>query len=234
MWIGCEVMKYKMVVEGVFAKKLNRFVAEVYISGKLEQVHIKNTGRLKETLQPGARLALETSDNPHRKTRYSIIAARKGNRWINIDSQIPNKLVYDAIAAGKIKEFHGIRDLKREARFRNSRFDLFYNRSERGGFIEVKGVTLEQDGLAMFPDAPTTRGTKHVETLMQAVQAGYEATVLFIIQMKGCHAFTTHHAMDPNFHKALQEAERLGVRLLAYDSHVTASTIQLDRPIPII
>ncbi|WP_156857954.1 DNA/RNA nuclease SfsA [Oceanobacillus sp. AG] len=227
-------MKYGKVVEGIFAKKLNRFVAEVYINGELEKVHIKNTGRLTEILKPGVPLSLETSDNPNRKTRFSIIAARKEERWVNIDSQIPNKLVYDALAAGKIKEFHGIRDLKREARFGNSRLDLFYYRDERGGFIEVKGVTLEQDGLAMFPDAPKTRGTKHVETLIQAVQEGYEATVLFVIQMKGCHSFTSHRVMDPHFHEALQEAEHLGVRILAYDSHVTASTIQLDRLLPIV
>uniref|UniRef100_UPI0036D274CC DNA/RNA nuclease SfsA n=1 Tax=Flavobacterium myungsuense TaxID=651823 RepID=UPI0036D274CC len=131
-----------------------------------------------------------------------------------------------------MKEFHGIRDLKREARFGNSRFDLFYYRDERGGFIEVKGVTLEQDGLAMFPDAPTTRGTKHVETLIQAVQEGYEATVLFVIQMKAVIIYVTSRH-GPHFHEALQEAEHLGVRILAYDSHVTASTIQLDRLLPL-
>ncbi|MCG5104678.1 DNA/RNA nuclease SfsA [Oceanobacillus alkalisoli] len=227
-------MQYRKVVEGIFAKKLNRFVAEVYIAGELEKVHIKNTGRLTEILQPGAVLALETSDNPNRKTRYSIIAARKGARWINIDSQISNQLVYDALVAGNIQEFHGIRDLKREATFGNSRFDLFYYRGARGGFIEVKGVTLERDGLAMFPDAPTIRGRKHVETLIEAMQAGYEATVLFVIQMKGCHSFTPHYAMDPAFHEALQEAEHLGVRILAYECYVTESTIQLDRPIPMI
>lgn len=231
---GCEVMQYGKVVEGIFARKLNRFVAEVYIDGKLERVHIKNTGRLAEILKPGVLLSLEVSDNPNRKTRFSIIAARKDDLWINIDSQVPNKLVYDALVTGKIKEFHGIRDLKQEVRFGNSRLDLFYNRNDRSGFIEVKGVTLEQDGLAQFPDAPTVRGTKHIETLIQALHAGYEATVLFVVQMKGCHSFTPHHAMDPQFHEALQEAKRHGVRILAYDSHVTASTIQLDHPLPII
>lgn len=227
-------MPYGKVVEGIFSKKLNRFVAEVYINGELEEVHIKNTGRLKEILRPGATVALETSNNPNRKTKYSIIAGMKGDVWINIDSQIPNAVVHDAILAGKVEAFQGLDHLKREAAYQGSRFDLFYTRENQPGFIEVKGVTLEQDGLAMFPDAPTVRGTKHVETLVEAVDEGYEATIFFVVQMKGCRAFTPNRTMDHAFYETLKHAFNEGVQLIAYDCLVTESTIQLDEKIPII
>lgn len=231
---GCEMVRYKKVVEGIFSKKRNRFVAEIWIDGKREDVHIKNTGRLKEILQPGAVLALETATNPKRKTRYSIIAAKKGERWINIDSQVPNQVVHEAINRDIIDEFQGITNLKREATYQGSRFDFSYKLGNTLGFIEVKGVTLEDNGLAMFPDAPTIRGSKHVETLMQAKEDGYEATILFVIQMKGCYQFTPYKEMDPLFYQLLQAATKKGVRLLAYDCHVSESTIELDKPIPIL
>lgn len=230
---GCEIMQYENVIQGIFSQKLNRFVAEVYVQGKLEKVHIKNTGRLKEMLKPGAIIALELASNPDRKTKYSIIAAKKEDVWVNIDSQIPNKVAYGAITDGKMKEFLGITGLKREVTYEGSRFDLFYQRDETPGFIEVKGVTLEQDGHAMFPDAPTLRGTKHVETLIKAVEAGYEASILFIIQMKGCHIFTPNRKMDPVFYEALCQAAEKGVRLIAYDCIVTESTITLNQEVPI-
>lgn len=227
-------MHYQQVVIGVFAKKVNRFIAEVYVNNELETVHIKNTGRLKEILIPGAMIALETATNPNRKTRYSIIAVKKEDKWINIDSQVPNKIVYDALGAGKIKEFQKVTNIKREATYEGSRFDIAYNQGNTPGFIEIKGVTLEEDGLAMFPDAPTTRGTKHVETLIQARQRGLEASIFFVIQMKGIDRFTPYREMDPLFYNALLRASNEGVRLLAYDCHVSESMITLDDPIPII
>lgn len=221
-------------VRGIFSKKLNRFVAEVFINGEQELVHIKNTGRLKEILKPGAIVSLEQSSNPKRKTKYSIIAAVKNGRWINIDSQIPNTVVYEALQKGKIKEFSSPAVWKREVSFEGSRFDLFYEGGEVPGFIEVKGVTLETDGIAMFPDAPTVRGTKHVETLVRAKEAGYEAAVFFLIQMKGCTHFTPNKELDEKFTEALFCAKEAGVRLIAYDCQVTASSIEIDHPIPII
>lgn len=227
-------MRYQDVVIGMFSKKVNRFIAEVYVNNELETVHIKNTGRLKEILIPGAIIALETATNPNRKTRYSIIAAKKADTWINIDSQVPNKLVYDALIAGTMKDFQGLTNVKREVTYEGSRFDIAYNSGSTPGFIEVKGVTLERNGLAMFPDAPTTRGRKHVETLIQAKQEGFEASILFVIQMKGCSCFAPYREMDPLLYEALQVASTEGVQLLAYDCHVSESTINLDGPIPII
>ena len=227
-------MRYHQVVEGFFSKKLNRFLAEVNIDGNKEHVHIKNTGRLKEILQPGAKIALETGTNPNRKTKYSIIAAKKLDRWINIDSQVPNHIAYDALREGKIHEFADVTEIKREVSFGNSRFDIYYERGEIPGFIEVKGVTLEKDGIAMFPDAPTERGTKHVETLVKAAEAGYEASILFVVQMQGCQAFTPNCEMDPKFCRALRGAVEAGVKLIAYDCLVTPSTITWNEKVPII
>lgn len=227
-------MHYGQVIQGIFSRKLNRFVAEVFIDGKLETVHIKNTGRLKEILQPGAIIALETANNPSRKTRYSIIAAKKEERWINIDSQAPNVLAYEALQKGRVNEFRGITGIKRETTYEGSRFDLFYYRDRQPGFIEVKGVTLEKDGVAMFRDAPTIRGTKHVKSLIDAKHAGYEATVLLTIQMKGCKSFTPFHEMDPLFYEAITEAAEEGLQILAYDCQVTDRTIELDQQLPVI
>lgn len=226
-------MRYLEVKFGEFSRKLNRFVAEVFIDGELEKVHIKNTGRLIEVLKPGATVALEPSNNPKRVTRYSIIAAKKEEKWVNIDSQVPNSVVYEALKKGKLMQFVGVTDIKREVRYESSRFDLFYYRDKIPGFIEVKGVTLEQDGVAMFPDAPTTRGTRHVNTLIQAKDEGFEATILFIVQMGGCHLFTPYKDMDIAFYQMLKEAAVKGVQLLAYDCEVTESTIQLNNQIPI-
>lgn len=226
-------MRYLEVKFGEFSRKLNRFVAEVFIDGQLEKVHIKNTGRLIEVLKPGATVALEPSNNPKRVTRYSIIAAKKEEKWVNIDSQVPNSVVYEGLKKGKLMQFVGVTDIKREVRYESSRFDLFYYRDKIPGFIEVKGVTLEQDGVAMFPDAPTTRGTRHVNTLIQAKDEGFEATILFIVQMGGCHLFTPYKDMDIAFYQMLKEAAVKGVQLLAYDCEVTESTIQLNNQIPI-
>lgn len=220
-------------MSGLFKKRSNRFIAEVGINGVLEQVHIKNTGRLKELLRPEADVLLEVSDNPNRKTRFSLIAVKKYGRWVNIDSQAPNKVAYEALIEGKIGEFRDMTLIKREVTFEGSRFDLYYETEDTKGFIEIKGVTLETDGIAMFPDAPTARGTKHVRELIKAVQEGYEATVLFVIQMKGCHIFRPYKEMDQAFANALLEAYRNGVHILAYDSIIQEDRLILDQPIPV-
>jgi len=178
-------MKYGKIVHGCFDKRVNRFIAEVFIDGIKKRVHVKNTGRCKELLLPGVDLLLEYSDSPNRKTKYSLIAVNKNGNWVNIDSQAPNAVAYEALKSGKIARFKEIDLLRREVTYGNSRFDIYFERGKEKGFIEVKGVTLEEDGIAMFPDAPTTRGTKHVLELIKAIDEGYTAAILFIIQTKG-------------------------------------------------
>ncbi|MBM4761740.1 DNA/RNA nuclease SfsA [Bacillus sp. B15-48] len=210
-------MKYGNVVPGHFYKKINRFIAEVYINGVKEQVHIKNTGRLKELFQEDAEVLLEQSDNPNRKTRYSLISVAKNDSWVNIDSQAPNSVAFEALKEGKISEFGKVSKLKREVTYGASRFDVYFEKEGKKGFIEVKGVTLEDNGVAMFPDAPTTRGTKHILELAKAVQEGYHCTILFVVQLKGCRAFIPNREMDSSFADVLLQASRQGVQILAYD-----------------
>lgn len=226
-------MKYGRVVHGQLVRRVNRFIAEVVIDGIKEQVHIKNTGRLKELLQPEAEVLLEWSDNPNRRTRFSLIAAAKHGTWVNIDSQAPNTVAYEALNGGKIEEFGLLTSIRREVAYKNSRFDLYVEQDGRKGFVEVKGVTLENNRLALFPDAPTTRGTKHILELIQAIHEGYSGTILFVVQMKGCHAFMPNREMDPAFANALLEASGQGVQILAYDSMVTEEELILDRSLPV-
>lgn len=226
-------MKYGKVIHGKFVRRINRFIAEVDIDGDIERVHVKNTGRLKELFQKDAAVLLEVSDNPARKTRFSLIAANKQGMWVNIDSQAPNRLAYEALKAGQLLEFGLPQVVKKEVTYGTSRFDLYYERGEERGFVEVKGVTLERQGVAMFPDAPTARGTKHVMELVKAVQEGYQGWILFIVQMKGCHLFTPNREMDPAFSDALVEAARQGVEIIAYDSLVTENELLLGEPIPV-
>lgn len=226
-------MKYGEIIHGKFQSRLNRFIAEVLIEGVLEKVHVKNTGRLKELLLPNADVLLERSSNPNRKTKYSLIAVKKQNLWVNIDSQAPNAVAFSALNDGKISEFGKPTTVKREVSFGNSRFDLFVNNGKEKGFIEVKGVTLEKGGFAMFPDAPTTRGTKHVFELIEAVKAGYAGTVLFIVQMEGCHTFIPNSEMDLSFSNALKEAAQKGVRIIAYDTIVKENQLIIGKRIPV-
>ncbi|WP_126424864.1 DNA/RNA nuclease SfsA [Brevibacillus marinus] len=226
-------MKYPDTVSGHFIRRINRFVAEVSIDGKRENVHVKNTGRLQELLTPEAHVMLEATGNPGRKTRYSLIAVQKNERWVNIDSQAPNAVVYEALKNGHIPEFPAIRLLRREVTCGDSRFDLYFEGAGQKGFIEVKGVTLERKGIALFPDAPTARGAKHIGELTKAVQAGYAGVVFFLVQMKGCHAFAPHEQMDKPFAEALKIAEKAGVQILAYDSLVTGNEIIIGHPLEV-
>lgn len=220
-------MHYEHVVPGTFIRRDNRFIAHVEIEGKEQVVHVKNTGRCRELLLPGSEVWLEAAKNPGRKTPYSLIAVRKGERLINIDSQAPNAVVFEALSGGLLKEFGEIRSVKREVAFGKSRFDLYYETMQGRGFIEVKGVTLEEEGLAMFPDAPTGRGTKHVYEMIDAVRQGYSGTIFFLIQMKDIRAFTPNRAMDPDFAEALAEAGRSGVNIVAYDSVISQKEIRI-------
>lgn len=225
-------MKYNQVISGTFVRRLNRFLADVIINYQIEQVHIKNTGRLKELLVPDAKVLLEVNDNPNRKTKYSIIAVYKNDRLVNIDSLAPNNVVYQAIKHGQIPEIGNILTIKREVLFGNSRFDLYFENNDSSGFIEVKGVTLEHNDIAMFPDAPTYRGTKHIYELIKAQEDGYKGIIFFLIQMQGCKMFTPHLAMDKGFTQALIEAYRKGVSIIVYDAFVTEDQIVIGNKVP--
>ncbi len=227
-------MKYGEIIHGRFYKRLNRFIAEVSIDGAIERVHIKNTGRLKELFLPEAKVLLERSNNnPDRKTKFSLVAVDKNDQWVNIDSQAPNKVAFEALQAGVISEFGLVKSVKREVTFGGSRFDLYFEQDEQKGFIEVKGVTLEKDGVAMFPDAPTIRGTKHVLELAKAVQEGYSCAILLVIQLKGCQYFKPNRETDPKFADALRYAAQAGVQILAYDTIVKGNEMILNRQVPV-
>ncbi|MDD5944465.1 MAG: DNA/RNA nuclease SfsA [Clostridia bacterium] len=226
-------MKYNEIRKAVFIRRLNRFSAEVDIDGVIELVHVKNTGRLRELLLNGAEVILERASNPDRKTRYSLIGVYKGKEIVNIDSQAPNAAAYEAVKDGRIKEL-GLPDMvKREVKYGNSRFDLYYEKEGIKGFVEVKGVTLDVNGTARFPDAPTERGAKHVRELIKAHNEGYECSVLFVIQMKNITAFEPNYDTDPDFAKALYEAQRAGVNILAYDCITDECSMAIDSGIEV-
>lgn len=227
-------MEYKKIIEGTFSKRPNRFIAQVIINGKEETVHVKNTGRCKELLLPGAKVILEDcSNNPNRKTKYSLIAVWKKNMLVNMDSQVPNKVVFDAINENKVENLKNLTQLKREVTFGNSRFDMYFESQNEKGFIEVKGVTLENEEISMFPDAPTERGTKHVLEMIEAVNQGYRGIIFFLIQMKGPQVFRLNWEMDKLFSEAIKVASENGVEIIAYDSIVNNNEIYIDKPIEI-
>ena len=227
-------MKYEKVVEGIFIKRPNRFIAHVYINGIEEIVHVRNTGRCRELLIPGAKVILEDcSNNPNRKTKYSLISVWKDHMLVNMDSQVPNAVIFNSLKENKILGLDNLTKLKREVSFGNSRFDLYFESKESKGFIEVKGVTLENEGISMFPDAPTTRGTKHVLEMIHAVKEEYRGVILFLIQMKGPKVFRLNWAMDKDFSEAVNLASKKGVKILAYDSIVNENTISIGKPIEV-
>ena len=225
-------MKYGTVVPGRFLARPNRFIAHVELDGQTQICHVKNTGRCRELLVPGAQVYLEDfGPDTKRKTRYDLIAVEKGSLLINMDSQAPNKTVEEFLRAGGLWESPTL--VRPETKWGNSRFDFYLEQGERKAFLEVKGVTLEQEGLALFPDAPTQRGVKHLEELTAAAAAGFEAYVLFLIQMKGVHTFRPNWELHPQFGQALVQAAQAGVHVLAYDCRVTPSTMVLDAPVPV-
>lgn len=224
-------MKYENTKRAVFLDRPNRFIAHVDLNGQTETVHVKNTGRCKELLIPGTEVILEESVNPARKTKYDLICVNKSGRWINMDSQVPNKAAVEWIRAGRL--FPEEVTLKTEKVYGNSRFDIYVESPCRKAFIEVKGVTLEENDIARFPDAPTQRGVKHVEELIRCQEDGYEAYLLFVIQMKGIREFEPNWSTHPQFGEVLQKAQNAGVHLLAYDCLIREDYIEIQDPVPI-
>ena len=222
-------MKYKNTVCGRFVDRPNRFIANVELGGKSEVCHVKNTGRCRELLIKGAEVYLERSENTERKTKYDLIAVRKGEMLVNMDSQAPNK-----VAAEYLKEkLEGLISLRAEVKYGASRFD-FYAETDFGGmFVEVKGVTLERDGAAMFPDAPTQRGIKHINELIRCLSDGYGAMMLFVVQMENMRYFTPNAETNPEFAAALKKADEAGVVIKAVQCRVTPSTLTAEREIPV-
>ena len=224
-------MKYKETEKAVFLKRPNRFIAEVEIQGKRETVHVKNTGRCKELLIPGTEVILEKSGNPNRKTKYDLICVNKQGRLVNMDSQIPNKAAEEWIKKGGL--FPEEVTIRPEKKYGNSRFDLYVESPVRRAFVEVKGVTLEENNIVRFPDAPTVRGIKHVEELIHCMEEGYEAYLLLVIQMKGVKKFMPNWETQPEFGEALIKAEKAGVKILARDCLVTEDTIEIQEEVPV-
>lgn len=223
-------MTYQEMHPGLFLRRPNRFIAHIEIDGKEEICHVKNTGRCQELLTPGAKVYCEKAASPLRKTRYDLIAVEKGSRLINMDSQAPNKAAGEWLAAGGLGE---IRNLRPETPFGDSRIDFSFQKDGKPCLLEVKGVTLEEDGICSFPDAPTLRGAKHLKELSQAVSAGYRAYVLFVIQMEDAACLRPNWERDPAFSQALVDAASAGVEILAYDCQVTPSTMEIRNPVPV-
>ncbi len=219
------MMKYKEIQKAVFISRPNRFVAKVSIDGEEAAVHVKNTGRCRELLTLGVEVWLEKSSNPERKYQYSLVTVKKGDRMVNMDSQAPNKAVGEWLSESGL--FSDVKLIRPECKYGNSRFDFYVEYEDKKAFIVVKGVTLENDGTVSFPDAPTERGSKHLRELCECIKDGYEAYVIFVIQMKDVLYFTANADHDPVFARTLKEAHNEGVRILAYDCLVTEDEMKI-------
>lgn len=224
-------MHYHRIKEGIFIERPNRFIARVEVDGRTEDCHVKNTGRCRELLIPGTTVLLEGSENPGRKTRFDLVQVYKGERLVNMDSQMPNYLVKEWLEQGGL--VHGLTALQMEKTYGQSRFDVYMEYGGRKAFLEVKGVTLEEEGIARFPDAPTLRGLKHIRELMDCVKHGYEAWLIFVIQMKGVHVFQPNWRTQPEFGRMLMEARKEGVQIQAWDCRVEPGKILIDCQIPV-
>ena len=240
-------MKYQNIRKAVFCERSNRFIAHVELEGEIVKAHVKNTGRCRELLLPGAAVYIEdfAGRMGSRKLRYSLIAVekvvqdadgRENNVLINMDSQAPNKVTAEALQNGhlKVSGMDELAEIRGEYTYGESRIDFYCkDRSGRELLMEVKGVTLEEDGVARFPDAPTQRGVKHVEELIRARQEGYAAGILFVIQMKGVHRMEPNWQTHPAFGEALQKAQTAGVEIMAYDCRVEPDLLELDEPVEV-
>ena len=224
-------MKYGYVADAVFLQRPNRFIAQVLLNGQEETVHVKNTGRCKELLVPGAKVYLEKGKNPARKTAWDLIAVEKGDRLINMDSQLPNKVAEEWLAQGGFGHFS---QLFREQTWGASRLDFCLKDARRTKYVEVKGVTLEEGGRVYFPDAPTARGVKHLEELTRIRREGMEAAVLFVVQMDGVTAFSPNDATDPAFGDALRRAKDAGVEIAALDCVVRPEEVTPGQRVPVV
>lgn len=229
-------MHYDKIVKGIFLSRPNRFIAQVGIDGQPMTVHVKNTGRCHELLVPGVTVYLAESSNTERKTKYDLVCVeklRKGKSplLVNMDSQIPNDAAEEWLRKGRL--FSPSADIRREAKYNNSRFDFHIKDGIRRIFLEVKGVTLENEGLASFPDAPTERGVKHIHELEKCLDDGFEAYILFVIQMKEIYELRPNDIMHKAFGDALRHAASKGVNIMAMDCMVTPDTMEIDAPIPV-
>lgn len=230
-------MQYDKIVTGIFRERPNRFIAYVEINGSLETVHVKNTGRCRELLVPGAKVYLAESDHTGRKTKYDLVAVEKLRNslpplLVNMDSQAPNQAVAEWLGKGSLFSAQAV--IRREVTYGSSRFDFYIEDGKRRIFLEVKGVTLEQEGHVSFPDAPTERGVKHIQELIRSMEEGYEAYLLFVVQMKGIKDFSPNDEHHPEFGRTLRQAEAAGVHILAMDCMITDHTMQIDQPVPVL
>ncbi len=224
-------MKYKNIKKGIFIERPNRFIAHVEIDGVTEVCHVKNTGRCKELLLPGAVVYVQQSDNPNRKTGFDLISVIKGSRHINMDSQVPNKLVQEWLEKGNL--FKDITLIKPESRYKNSRFDFYVETNEDKIFIEVKGVTLEENNIVLFPDAPTERGVRHIKELVESLRDAYKAYIIFVIQMKDVDYFMPNKLTHKEFAHTLQSAYEKGVKILALDCVVEEDFIEIEKQVEV-
>lgn len=224
-------MIYQNIYSGKFLERPNRFIANVEVDGEIKVCHVKNTGRCREILTPGADVFIDYVDKAERKTKYDLISVYKGDKLINIDSQAPNKIFHEFLLKGKL--ISNITYIKPEFKYLNSRFDFYIETANRKILIEVKGVTLEEDGITKFPDAPTLRGVRHVEELILSMDNGYEAYVIFIIQMKDVRYFTPNNHMHPQFGEVLKKAWEKGVKILAYDCNVGKDFIEISEEVSV-
>lgn len=218
------------MVAGVFRNRPNRFIAHIHIAGKEEICHVKNTGRCKELLTPGAQVWCQYFYSPTRKTKYDLIAVQKNNRLINMDSQAPNAAAREWLEQGGLGQ---ITQLRPETTHQDSRFDFSFIKNDQQCFLEVKGVTLENNGVCAFPDAPTTRGVKHLQGLAQAARDGYGAYVLFVVQMADVKYLHPNDITDPAFGEALRQAASAGVQILAMDCRVTEDSMTIHAPVEV-
>ena len=225
-------MRYSHVITGIFGSRPNRFIAYCEVGGNTERCHVKNTGRCRELLVNGAKVYLSISDNPKRSTRYDLIAVMKGGRLINMDSQIPNDVAEEGLH--KIPMFSDVTDIRREFTYGDSRIDIMAEGSGKKYLIEVKGVTLEDNGVVRFPDAPTERGVKHIKELVKSLKDNYIPCLLFVIQMDDVRYFEPNRSTDPAFADALKEAAEAGVNILAYTCTVTPDSIELKDPVEVV
>lgn len=224
-------MKYDNIIEANFIKRLNRFVAEIEINGEVFLCHVKNTGRCKELLISGCKVFVQENDNPDRKTRYSLISVIKNGILINMDSQAPNKVVGEWLKDGNL--YKKLTYLKAEKSYGSSRFDFYMEAEGKKIFMEVKGVTLEENGVVRFPDAPTVRGIKHLGELAKAVKEGYECYVFFVVQMKGVKYFEPNRANGDDFYIALKNAALAGVKVIAYDCIVEKDSLEINEKVEV-
>ena len=224
-------MTYSNMIPGTFLSRPNRFIAHIEIDGRTEVVHVKNTGRCRELLPAGAQVWCQKSDNPSRKTKYDLITVQKGSRLINMDSQAPNIAAKEWLLSGGLGH---VENLRAETVHGDSRYDFSFTKDGKICFLEVKGVTLETDGICAFPDAPTERGAKHLKGLTRAAKDGFGAYVLFVIQMADVESIHPNDATDPGFGAALREAAANGVEVLAMDCHVTVDSMTINEPVPVI